>query len=62
MKKTAKLKLSRETVGLLNATDLTQAQGQQPTTLIGCRTLTCHFSCGGTCDINCVAPTTTLYC
>ena len=63
MKRTAKLKLSRETLRLLDPSDLAQAQGQQPTTLIGCRTqYTCNISCNGTCDPGACFPTTTFYC
>jgi hypothetical protein len=63
MKKVAKLKLNRETLRLLDPADLTQAHGQQPTTLIGCRTVyTCNISCAGTCDPNACFPTTTFYC
>lgn len=68
MKRTAKLKLNRETVRLLTQSDLGQVQGQAPTTFPGCRTYTCVtnnscvVSCGGTCEPNQCWPTTTLYC
>ncbi len=62
MKRTAKLKLSRETLRLLDPSDLAHAQGQAPTTLIGCRTQTCNFTCDGTCEPNVCFPTTTFYC
>ena len=67
MKKTAKLRLSRETLRLLSSPDLAQVQGQAPTTFPGCRTYTCPtntcvVTCGGTCDPNACFPTTTFYC
>jgi hypothetical protein len=62
MKRTAKMKLRRETLRLLNHQDLEQAHGQTLTlTNIGCRTYTCYVSCGGTCDPACF-PTTTFNC
>jgi hypothetical protein len=67
MKKTAKLRLSRETLRLLSSPDLEWARGQAPTTFPGCRTYTCPtntcvVTCGGTCDPNACWPTTTFYC
>jgi hypothetical protein len=64
MKRTAKLKLHRETLRLLDPSDLEQAHGQTLTayTNIGCRTYTCNISCGGTCEPGACFPTTTFYC
>jgi hypothetical protein len=61
-KRTMKLRLNRETVRQLNAPDLAQAHGQQPTTFPWCRTQTCNFTCNGTCEPAVCFPTTTLYC
>lgn len=63
MRKSAKLKLCRETVRLLNPPDLAQAQGQGPTftcTAI-CETISC-VTCGAlTCGLEC-QPRETLAC
>lgn len=53
MKKSAKLRLSRETVRLLNPQDLTQAHGQGPTFTCSllCETISC-LTCGLRCQIS----------
>jgi hypothetical protein len=66
MKKTAKLKLSRETLRLLDASDLERAQGQASTVITGCSSVvptgaTCAHSCGGSCQIY-ICLTRTDYC
>lgn len=59
MRKTAKLKLNRETVRLLDAQDLEQAQGQGPSVVP--TGPTCAYSCGGSCQIY-ICLTRTDYC
>jgi hypothetical protein len=66
MKKTAKLKLSRETLGLLDASALEQAQGQGQATTALCPSLaptndSCLHSCGGSCQVY-ICLTRTNYC
>jgi hypothetical protein len=63
MRKTAKLKLSRETLRQLDASDLEQAQGQATTV---CPSITptadsCVISFGGSCQIY-ICLTRTDYC
>jgi hypothetical protein len=65
MKKNGKIRLTlnRETLRTLDANDLTAAPGgvnSQPFCQI--TYYTCRVSCGGTCDVYCVAPTTSLTC
>jgi hypothetical protein len=66
MKKTAKLKLSRETLGLLDASALEQAQGQASTVVTGCPSLApTNDSCVNTCGVSCqvyICLTRTNYC
>lgn len=64
MKKNAKIRLTlhRETLRTLDSNVLTAAPGGA-NTLPYCQiTYTCRVSCGGTCDVYCVAPTTSLTC
>jgi hypothetical protein len=66
MKKTAKLKLSRETLGLLDASALEQAQGQATTVITACPSVvptgaSCAYSCGGSCQVY-ICLTRTDYC
>ena len=65
MKKTAKLKLSRETLRLLDPSDLEQAQGQAPTVVCPSVTPTrgsCFISCNPTCQPAVCLTTTTNFC
>ena len=67
MKKTAKLKLSRETLRQLDASDLEQAQGQATTVPTVCISVTptrgsCYISCTPTCQPAVCLTTTTDFC
>jgi hypothetical protein len=64
MKKNAKIRLTlhRETLRTLDSNDLTAAPGGANTAPYCPVTYTCRVSCGGTCVVNCVAPTTSQTC
>ena len=66
MKRTAKLKLGRETLRLLDGSDLERAQGQATTVLTVCPSVTptrgsCYISCNPTCQ-PAICLTTTDFC
>jgi hypothetical protein len=61
-KNSTRLTLNRETLRTLASPELMATPGAANTIPYCPLTYTCRVSCGGTCNINCVAPTTSQTC